>query len=38
LATTLGVSFLFFETMALKILILPENVEEIEELVDLSIK
>jgi len=35
LATTLGVSYLFFETMALKILILPENIEEIEQLVDL---
>jgi hypothetical protein len=38
LATSLGVPYLFFETMALKILILAENVEEIEELVDLSIK
>ena len=38
MATTLEVSYLFFETMVLKILILPENVEEIEQLVDLPIK
>lgn len=38
MATTLGVSYLFFETKALKLLILLENLEEIKELADFPIK